>query len=161
MSDANWKRLSTLSNDDFRVCTVLFEYRDVDAASEDYDAILNRVKSQEWAKPFPDHGPLVDDGTAYLIRSRFTLADGSEHYGFCSPCDDSGLDYVQPVLISARGHVRFWYDWRPQWKEPEETCRKLGKVVSEIFPARCQALVSCDGHDYEVLLEKIYVFPGE
>ena len=40
-----------------------------------------------------------DDGNVYLASTEFHLADGTVLKGFSSPTDDSGLDYVQPVVF--------------------------------------------------------------
>ena len=58
------------------------------------------------------------DREAYIARTRFVLADGSEWWGYCSPTDDSGLDYIQPVILTPGGPVRFWYEEPPP--EPEQ-----------------------------------------
>lgn len=42
----------------------------------------------------------------FVAATIFRLADGSELTGLCSPSDPSGLDYLQPVILTAAGHVR-------------------------------------------------------
>lgn len=159
---STWRRLGTLTNSDFEECFVwIFEYRKAPQASNDFDTMLNGEKLQEWAMPAPGHSNLEDDGTAYLVRSRFQLADGSVHFGFCSPCDDSGLDYVQPVLICPEGHIRFWHDFFPGPSEPEETCRKLRRPLSDILPTLCEALIPCEGRRYSETIQAIYVPDSE
>jgi hypothetical protein len=85
------------------------------------------------------------DRTVYIARTRFVLADGSAWWGYCSPTDDSGLDYVQPVILSSGGPVRFWYDEPPPEPEPARACRLLGKRPEQVFPARFECVVPFEG----------------
>ena len=73
------------------------------------------------------------------------LADGSEWWGYCSPTDDSGLDYTQPVILAATGQVRFWYDEQPGDPEPAHACRMLGKRAEQVFPVRFECRVPFEG----------------
>lgn len=157
-SMSSWKKVSTLNNEDFVTCPVWkFEYRKECEDHDDYDVILNREKTQEWALPAPEVISLTDRGGSFIVRSKFLLADGTEFFGFCSPSDPSGIDYTQPVMITARGHIRFWYDWKPDWVEPLRSLHKLGKDASKVFPVECVSLIPCDGEKYRVFLEEIYV----
>jgi hypothetical protein len=85
------------------------------------------------------------DCEAYIARTRFVLADGSEWWGYCSPTDDSGLDYVQPVLLTPDGPVRFWYDHQPAEPEPARAFRLLGRSPGQVFPVRFECVVSVAG----------------
>jgi hypothetical protein len=85
------------------------------------------------------------DREVYIARTRFVLADGSEWWGYCSPIDDSGLDYVQPVLLTPSGPVRFWYDESPAEPEPARTCRLLGRPPERVFPVRFECVVPVEG----------------
>jgi len=85
------------------------------------------------------------DDEIFLAATEFVLADGSRHSGFCFPADDSGIDYLQPVIISRTGHVSFWFDNTP---EPDVLARQwqaLGKKAKEIFPVSFKSLVPVDG----------------
>jgi hypothetical protein len=81
----------------------------------------------------------------YIARTRFVLADGSEWWGYCSPTDDSGLDYTQPVLLAPGGPVRFWYDEQPADPEPARAWRLLGKRPEQVFPVRFECVVPFEG----------------
>jgi hypothetical protein len=85
------------------------------------------------------------DLETYVARTRFLLADGSEWWGFCSPTDDSGLDYIQPVILTPSGPVRFWYDRPAPEPEPARTCRLLCKATDQIFPVRFECIVPFEG----------------
>jgi hypothetical protein len=123
------KRLSELTNDDLSRYPV-WRYE----GESDESAIVSPVAG--FADP---------DREAYIARTRFVLADGSEWWGYCSPTDDSGLDYLQPVLITPGGPVRFWHDEAPPEPEPARTCRLLGRPVGRVFPARYECVVTVEG----------------
>jgi len=77
----------------------------------------------------------------YIARTKFILTDGTIMFGYCSPTDDSGLDYIQPVIVNDSGHAKFWYD-----NEISETAKSkyydvLGKNHDEIFPVQYECLV--------------------
>jgi hypothetical protein len=80
------------------------------------------------------------DGEVYIARTRFVLADGSECWGYCSPIDEFGLDFTQPVILTPGGAVRFWYDQEPADAEPAHACRLLGKRPEQVFPARFECV---------------------
>lgn len=48
------------------------------------------------------------NGKGYLCQSAFTLADGREVVGYCSPQDTSGMDYVQPTILIEGHHWDLW-----------------------------------------------------
>ena len=51
-----------------------------------------------------------DDDEVFLAATEFELFDSTRHFGFCFPADDSGIDYLQPVIIKGSQHVGFWFD---------------------------------------------------
>ena len=91
----------------------------------------------------------------YIARTRYTLNDGTVLYGYCSPTDDSGLDYIQPVIIHSNQHIKFWYDEKPKEEELESTCELIGKQPSEVFPIKFECLVSFEEHFVSGKIEKI------
>ncbi len=121
------KRLQELTNEDLRRWPI-WRY---EALSDD-EAWVFPVES--WEAP---------DRHAHIARTRFVLADGSEWWGYCSPTDDSGLDYVQPVLIAPRGHHRFWCEGL--LPGPEQACSLLGKRPEQVFPVRFECIVPFEG----------------
>jgi len=124
------KKLGDLTNDDLRGCPI-WRYE----GDSDYTALVS--PSADFTEP---------DQCAYIARTRFELADGSEWWGYCSPTDDSGLDYLQPVIITPDGVVRFWYDKLPtDHPEPARACRLLGRLPEQIFPVRFQCAVPFKG----------------
>ncbi len=93
--------------------------------------------------PVSDFDDLNTKG--YIAFTRFILRDGSEFWGYCSPCDDSGLDYVQPTIIVDDEHARLWYDDPPQEPEPQRLCRLLNRELDAIFPIRFECQVAFEG----------------
>jgi hypothetical protein len=86
------------------------------------------------------------DDEIFLAATDFDLFDASGHLGFCFPGDDSGIDYLQPVIIlEGWGHVNFWFEnpvlpavLTGQWNA-------LGKEPSQIFPVAFRCRVPVDG----------------
>lgn len=83
-----------------------------------------------------------NDATLCLAATDFEFADGARSAGFCSPADNSGLDYVQPVIFGPDGHVPLW---RPGLGAVASSAvaQELGKTVTQVFPLvwRCRVLV--------------------
>jgi hypothetical protein len=85
------------------------------------------------------------DDEIFLAATDFELSDSSRHFGFCFPADDSGIDYLQPVILTGSRHVAFWFD-RPASPEAlSSQWRALGKEPVEIFPISFRCLVPVDG----------------
>ena len=102
-------------------------------------------KTDEEATVWPVPGFEEPDRHAYIARTRFLLNDGTEHFGYCSPTDDSGLDYIQPVIVVPSGHVRFWYDHSPPHREPAHACSMLDRLPEQVFPVRYECLIPFEG----------------
>src|SRR6476619_3714524 len=73
------------------------------------------------------------DDEIYLAATNFELFDGTGHVGFCFPADDSGLDYLQPAIVTGSD------------KELERQWQLLGKSEAEILPATFRCLIPVDG----------------
>src|SRR5215472_3700315 len=85
------------------------------------------------------------DDEIFLAATEFQLTDSSRHFGFCFPADDSGIDYLQPVIIRPAGHVNFWFDGPAEPGHLSRQWKSLGKEPSEIFPVAYRCLVPVDG----------------
>ena len=81
-----------------------------------------------------------DDGNVYLASTEFRLADGTILRGFTSPTDDSGLDYLQPVIFHAGRQLSLWSDGCSQ-----DFARELGKSVRDVYPIYWKSDVLVDG----------------
>jgi hypothetical protein len=90
---------------------------------------------QDEATVRPSQAPLPLDASEgrYLVRAKFSLADGTRHIGYLTPghaSDDLGS--VQPLLITPQGQVNFWMgavhgDTAPLYQ-------KLGRTAAQTFP---------------------------
>ena len=62
----------------------------------------------EFVSPADKEEVSENDIDGYIVLTQFILQDKTEHLGFCSPQDTSGLDYIQPVIITKNGHLPFY-----------------------------------------------------
>jgi hypothetical protein len=85
------------------------------------------------------------DDEIFLAATAFELFDSTKHSGFCFPADDSGIDYLQPVIVSGSRHVSFWFDTPAKPELLESLWKALGKEPGEIFPVTFRCLVPVDG----------------
>jgi hypothetical protein len=86
-----------------------------------------------------------EDDEVCLAATEFTLCDSSRHLGFCFPVDDSGLDYLQPVILTRGGQVSFWFDGPIAQEVLAAQWNALGKRVEEVFPVQFRCLVPVAG----------------
>jgi hypothetical protein len=85
------------------------------------------------------------DDEIFLAFTEFELFDSSRHAGFCFPADDSGIDYLQPVIVTATRHVSFWFDEPVGADDLSAQWAALGKQLREIFPVTFRCTVPVDG----------------
>jgi hypothetical protein len=85
------------------------------------------------------------DDEIFLAATEFALADASRHMGFCFPADDSGVDYLQPVIVGRGRHVAFWFERRVTTEELSHQWSAFGKEPKQIFPVAFRCLVPVDG----------------
>jgi hypothetical protein len=95
------------------------------------------------------------DDEIFLAGTDFELFDSSRHFGFCFPADDSGIDYLQPVILSASGHVSFWFDGPAVPEVLARQWRALGKEAREMFPVAFRCRVSVDGRTVSGRIEGV------
>ena len=82
----------------------------------------------------------------YLVSTDFVLDNGTKLTGFCTPQDRSGLDYIQPVIITDSNQVIFWKDEGWTNKEKNIELDKLGLNWDEVFPIEYKTLIKCDNN---------------
>jgi len=85
------------------------------------------------------------DDEIFLAATEFQLKDSSRHFGFCFPADDSGIDYLQPVIILPTRHVNFWFDGPAEPATLSVQWKALGRQPGDIFPVAYRCLVPVDG----------------
>ena len=98
---------------------------------------------------------LQTDDEIFLAATEFELFDSSRHLGFCFPADDTGLDYLQPVIIGPSGHVSFWFDGPAAPEVLASQWRALGKEPREIFPVAFRCLVPVSGRTVSGRIEGV------
>jgi PilZ domain len=86
-----------------------------------------------------------EDDEVCLAATEFILCDSSRHLGFCFPVDDSGLDYLQPVILTRAGQVSFWFDGPIAQEVLAAQWNALGKRAEEVFPVQFRCLVPVAG----------------
>ena len=73
----------------------------------------------------------------FHIRAEFQLADGTKMLGYMSTTSDGdeGLGALQPVIVTNRGQVFFWYGViEPDAKELKKRYKILGRTAKQVFP---------------------------
>lgn len=85
------------------------------------------------------------DDEIFLAATDFELFDSSPHFGFCFPADDSGIDYLQPVIVAESQQVAFWFDVPAGPEALAAQWRVLGKTPEKIFPVTFRCRVPVDG----------------
>jgi hypothetical protein len=103
----------------------------------------------EYVKPC-DHPEIFENSDiGHIVLTVFTLHNMTKYFGFCSPQDLSGLDYIQPTIFTDKGQVTFWKDngWTKEEKDKE--MKKLGHEKDEVFPIDYTTKIKCDGEFYK------------
>lgn len=135
------KRLAELSVEDL-VASPVWRYEGGSGA----DATIARSKRVSLSQT---------DDEIFLAATEFELFDSSRHFGFCLPADDTGIDYLQPVILSPSGHVSFWFDGAAAPEVLSSQWRALGKEPREIFPVAFRCLVPVDGRTVSGRIEGV------
>ncbi|MEP6802410.1 MAG: PilZ domain-containing protein [Acidobacteriota bacterium] len=87
----------------------------------------------------------ITDDDVFLAGTEFILPDGARHPGFCFPVDDTGIDYLQPVIVTEGGQVRFWFEGPVSGEILEKQWALLSRPAGEVFPVSFRCLVPVDG----------------
>jgi hypothetical protein len=135
------KRLSELTIEDLRKAPV-WRYEGGSGA----DAVVAPSKRAALSQ---------SDDEIYLAATEFELFDGTRHSGFCFPADDSGLDYLQPAIVTPSGHVSFWFEGPISAAERARQWDPLGKSEQEVLPVTFRCLVLVDGRTITGRIETI------
>jgi hypothetical protein len=81
--------------------------------------------------------PVDATGPMSVVRARFRLADGTNLLGYFypSPEPDAGLPALQPVIVTPRGQVMFWFGiLAPRAEVLADAYANLNKKSDEVFP---------------------------
>ena len=85
------------------------------------------------------------DGPVHIAATRYVTAAGDTYYGYCSPADPSGPDYVQPVVLTPRGPFPLWDPGGLSKAHVAALCSALAVSPSALFPLQIECLVPVDG----------------
>lgn len=85
------------------------------------------------------------EGDVFIAHTQFTLGNGAQHVGFCTPAAGSALEALQPVILSQWGPVYFWFDPPPTRESLAAQWRRLGTSRESIFPVHYRCTVPVDG----------------
>jgi len=92
-------------------------------------------ENQDEATVRPSTAPLPLDcsESRFVVRAKFSLADGTRYIGYLTPghaADDLGS--IQPIIITPQGQIIFWMGSARGNTNP--LYEKLGKSADQIFP---------------------------
>lgn len=99
-------------------------------------------------RPYTASGPLDPADRMFVVRAIFTLADGSQMQGYCTPPlrDNASIGILQPIIVTDRGQVRFWCGTAaPDEKRLAHNYELLGKDARRVFPVRFECEVELVG----------------
>jgi hypothetical protein len=99
-------------------------------------------------QPYTASGPLDSADRMFVVRTIFTLADGSRMQGYCAPPlrGDDCIGTLQPIIITDRGQVRLWCGTTaPDLKRLTRNYERLGKDARGVFPLQFQSDVELAG----------------
>jgi len=105
--------------------------------SVDYDEEWYDDTDEETFRPWAGAMPVGCD-EMYLVRSSFTLADGTALSGFATPASEEGAwGSMQPQLFLPSGkRLGVWFGMFPPPNSVADFCGSLGRKKEEIFPMR-------------------------
>ena len=84
-------------------------------------------------RPYDAQGTLDSTKGMFIVRARFTLADGTPHVGYLTPSADAhDLGTVQPQIVTDNGQVGFWMGVVRQ--DVASSYSRLGKTAAQTFP---------------------------
>jgi hypothetical protein len=116
--------------------------------------LINFPVWRHWAeggdeKAIPENIREISESTinesTYIVLTEFTLNNNVKYMSFCSPQDFSGLDYVQPVLLTDEFQITFFKYGIWTKEEVNEQLDKLQLKREEVFPLSFETKISCDG----------------
>jgi hypothetical protein len=99
-------------------------------------------------RPHTASGALDPVDRMFVVRTVFTLADGSSLKGYCTPPlrGDNSIGALQPIIVTDRGQVRLWCGTAaPDSKRLAHSYELLGKDAGRVFPVRFESDVKLVG----------------
>ena len=110
----------------------------------DYDEPWYDEADEETFRPWTGSLPVNPGEAMFLVRARFTLADGSVLPGFLTPHDTASgpdLGTVQPQIFTQSGHRHaFWDGMFPRGDQARAAFyRDIGRDARAVFPIQFDA----------------------
>ena len=93
------------------------------------------------------------DSDNYVVLTEFLLHDKTKYFGFSSPQDTSGLDYIQPVIVTSNGHLPLYFDTLENINLPDLANKIINKSIDKIFPLTFVTRIKCDKKYYEAKVD--------
>jgi hypothetical protein len=101
---------------------------------------------EETVEPRPDLDRADPAEGMFIVRTEFVSADGTRFDGYASPNEEPQPPYTQPTIVTAVGHVGFWFGAVAPTSDRLVACyRLLGKTAAELFPVNYRALADHGG----------------
>jgi len=129
-----WKPISELTISDLKE-TPVWEWREDDTGK--YVQLTALQSLTEYSS-----------GPVHIAATRFTLGNGQVCFGYCSPAEASGLDYIQPVIIVEDNHVALWHEASSQTNHLAKVAALLNIDIVSLFPIGLECLIPVDGEYY-------------
>jgi hypothetical protein len=130
------KQVSDLTDADFSLSAV-WEF----ALDEEGD----EGQDEATVRPYAVSGALDPVAGMFVVRARFSLADGTVMRGYLTPPSqgDSTLATLQPIIITPAGQIIFWCGMIvPTAQQIAGSYLRLGKSsASGVFPIRFESAV--------------------
>jgi hypothetical protein len=108
-------------------------------------------------KPRADLRKIEDLNGSLVAKTEFTFADGKKAVGCVYATSEPGLPAIQPVIITPRGRVMFWYGvMQPDEKTVAGALATLATICDKPFPIRFSCVVPTKGISIEGNIEGFY-----
>jgi hypothetical protein len=99
-------------------------------------------------RPYEFFGVLDPSDGMFVVRTIFTLADGSSMQGYLTPSvqGESSIGTLQPIVVTERGQVGFWCGVAaPDSARLAHFYELLGKNAERVFPVQFKSEVDLVG----------------
>jgi hypothetical protein len=137
-SDRIRKQVYALTSDDLQRCPIWEFCPDEEG-----------VYGQDEATVRPRVDLTVSDpafGMMMVARADFVANDGTTFRGYCYAESENDLSRIQPVIVTDKGQVMFWYGMvEPNPAELDEAYAKLKKDKATLFPIRFHSSFIANG----------------
>ncbi len=89
---------------------------------------------------------------SHIVLTYFKLKNKTKFTGFCSPQDPSGMDYIQPTIITKEGQINFFQKNEFSLYEKSSLLKKLQFKVEEVFPIEYTTQIKSNGSFHKAMI---------